>query len=134
MSSSVKIRRPFVGELVTVYSPEDPEVAFTIKRCTNRENIQRKNMASTVRIVQEENGSQRFVQERDFPVGDMELESIALGLDSWNLHDENKNPVPVNRETIPQYTSPAEYDFLYKAILELNPMWRGGGEAEVKKP
>lgn len=131
-TSAVNVRKPFAGELKTIPSPDDENTTFTIRHCGVRENVARKNLASTVRYVQEA-GSERFVSEKDYPVGDLELNTVLLGLHSWNIHDEQKNPVPLNERTVQDWLSPEEYDYLYNAVLDLNPVWRGGGEAEAKK-
>lgn len=131
LSASVNVRTPFVGELKTITLPDDV-TTVTVKRCGNRENIQRKNLASTVRYV-EEMKSGRFVSEKDYPVGDLELETLFLGMHGWNICDSNKNPVPVTRENLTIYLSPAEFDLVYREVLKINPMWTNGGEAEVKK-
>lgn len=130
MSAGV-IRRPFVGQLATFPSPDDPEVTFDFKRCGIRENVARQNLSATVRYVTED-GTGRFVTERDFPVGDLKFETVALSLAGWNLKDENEAPIPCTRTTMQDYLSPAEFEFCYQKALDVNPMWKNGGEEETK--
>lgn len=133
-------RRPFAGQITTVVSvdsksaaPEE-QVTFDIKRCGVKENIARQNLSQTVRYVTETAGEDvRYVTERNFPVGDLKLETIALGLAGWNISDDNNASVPVNRETIQSMLSPSEFEDLYDRVLDVNPMWKPGGEEETKK-
>lgn len=128
---SGSIRRPFIGELKEVRSPEDDNAIFTIKRCSVRENQARKNLAATIRYIEQTNNG-TAVQERDVPVGDIEIETVFLGLHSWTLYDDNGQLYPITHDNILTYLSPAEFSLLLKEILDMNPAWRGG-EAEVKK-
>lgn len=128
------IRRPFVGELTTVSSPEDPNTTFDIKRCSVADNIRRQNQSSTVRYAQRQRGGDdEIVTERDFPVGDMQMLTLELGLAGWNITDEAGAPIPVSRVTIQQYLSPREFSFVYDEVIKVNPMWGNGGEEETKK-
>lgn len=129
--SAVHTRRPFVGELKTFPSPEDPETTFTFKRCGVRENIARRNLVSTVRYIQDE-GSDRLITERDYPSGSLDLQTILFALVDWNIHDDNKNKITINEQTVQDWLSPNEYDFVLRMAYEVNPMWLGRGEEEVK--
>lgn len=127
--------RPFAGELIAFPTPDpDPEregIVFQLKRCGVKENTIRQNLSSTVRYVnRDESGD--FVTERDYPVGDMTLSTVKLGLADWNLADSNGVPLPINEENIQVYMSPLEFQAVYDRILEINPMW-GRGEATTKK-
>jgi hypothetical protein len=125
-------RRPFAGELTAFTSPDDPNATFYVKRCGVAENIQRQNQNSTIRYIEgDERGT--FTTERTYPIGDLNVFTVGLGLASWNLEDDNGVPLPVNRENIVKYLSPTEFDALHEKIIEVNPMWGRGGEAEVKK-
>src|SRR5258708_353788 len=124
LSASVNVRTPFVGELKTITLP-DGVTEVTVKRCTVRENIARKNLASTVRYI-DELKTGRYVTEKDYPVGELELETVFLGLHSWNIHDSNKNPVPLTRDNIQLYLTQEEYDLVYREVLKMNPIWTGG--------
>jgi hypothetical protein len=130
VSTSVT-RRPFIGQITEFASPEDPQVTFGFKRCGVAENIQRQNLASKVRYVQNDDDGQ-IVSERDFPMGSLQLETILLALASWNLQDENERVIPISKKSLTQYLSPKEFDFCYAKALEVNPIWAPGGEDETK--
>jgi hypothetical protein len=125
-------RRPFIGKIETFNSPEDENLVFGIKRVGTAENIARQNLSATVRFISQDD-SDNYATERDFPIGDLKLETVALALGDWNVVDDNERPVPITRQTIQQYLSPAEFEFVYERCLDVNPMWKNGGEAEVKK-
>ncbi len=125
-------RRPFAGELIAFTSPDDENVTFYIKRCGVGDNIRRQNLNSTIRYIEgDERGT--FTTERSYPIGDMNVETVLLGLGGWNLQDDNGVPLAVNKETVLSYVRPTEFDALLEKIVEVNPMWGRGGEKEVKK-
>lgn len=125
------VRRPYAGQITTVTSPIDPDVTFDIKKCGVAENIARQNLSSKVRYIQED-VTGNIVSERDFPMGDLQLETIFLALAGWNLTDENERAIAVTRPNIEKYLAPKEFDFLYQQTLEINPIWRPGGEDDTK--
>lgn len=128
------VRRPFVGEVTTISSPEDENVQFYLKRCSVEANIRRANQASTVRYAQRTRGAnEEFVTERDMPMGDMMLLTVELGLDGWNLTDEQGRAIPVTQKNLQTYLSPREFNFLYREVLKVNPMWGDNGEEDTKK-
>lgn len=106
----------------SVQSPIDPEVEFIIKKATNREDVQRANLFSKVEYVNEDEGT---VMRREFPFGDLQMATIALCLESWNLTNDKGQPVPITEGTLLDYLDPQERIFLYNEILEFNPMWLG---------
>jgi hypothetical protein len=121
--------RPFAGQLTSHASPVRPEIELQFKRCGVAENIQRANMASKVRYIQED-GTDKVISERDFPMGDLQLETIFLALADWNLGDENGNAIKVTRSNIVKYLEPKEFPWAYKLALEVNPAWAGGDEED----
>jgi hypothetical protein len=116
----------------TIYSPEnDPDekdeskkVWFTIRKADNAADIARSNMFSKVRFVDEEGG---IAQERDLPMGDMEIGTIALCLTDWNF-DYKGSKVPVTRANIVRFLTIRERKFVYQEIMNLNPLWSGREE------
>ncbi len=130
-----KSRQPFVGNIERFVSPDDPEVEFYVKRCGVRENIQRQDMSSSVRYIQRA-GSEEFVTEKDYPVGTTKANTILLALSKWNIEDSEGKPVAINYDNLVGvegnlggYVSPAEFDFLYEMVLQVNPIWAGTVEA-----
>lgn len=117
-------RTPFVGEITTVASPTSPEVQFGIKRVGNREVMAHRNMNSAIRYTQTE-GSDTFTTEKDYPVGSLRVDTVALCLESWNLTDSQQNPIKIDKEAILSYLEPEELDFLYEKVLEINPVLSG---------
>lgn len=127
------VRRPFAGQTFTFASPIDDSVEFTFKRATTREHLARQNMSSTQRYITETKGNEeRYVQERDVPIGDLKLETILLVLCGWNLTDENGANIAINHRTVQQYLEPKEFEFCFEKAMEVNPMWSGRGEDEAK--
>lgn len=107
-----------------VKSPSDPNVEFRIKKATNREDVEMKNMFSKVRFIsQEDEDGPNFVQERDFPRGDMEVETIKLCLVSWNIESSEGRLADITTNTIKDLLLPEERTFLYEKIIEFNPIW-----------
>jgi hypothetical protein len=125
-------RRPFAGELIDFPSPADTNTIFQIKRCGVSENIARQNLASTMRYV-EKDDSGTLVTERDYPIGNLNMATVAYGLAGWNLLDDNNAPIPCTQENMQTYLSPTEFSAVLDKIIEVNPMWGRGGEAAAKK-
>jgi hypothetical protein len=128
-SSPMAIRPPYLAQLTTVTSPVDTNATFDIKRVGVAENIARQNLASTMRYIEQDAG---VVTERDYPLGNMRRDTILLALAGWNLTDANSQPIPITKETLVTYLDPREFDFLYEQVLDCNPMWKPGGEEELK--
>lgn len=130
---ALKARSPFVGQVETVTSPDDPDIQFGLKRVGNREIMIHRDRNAAVRYIQRD-GADEFVSEKDYPLGSMKIDTITLCLDSWNLClDENAlRPLPVTQENILAYLSPTEVDFLYEQAIEINPILGPGGKDERK--
>lgn len=124
-----KTRTPFIGQIETVPSPEDPDIEFGIKRVGNREVMIHRDRNAAVRYIQRDTANgEEFISEKDYPVGSMTLDTVSLCLASWNIADEKGQVVPINRDTIQDYTSPVELNFLYDKIHEFNPVLSGKTE------
>lgn len=124
-----KTRTPFIGQVETVPSPEDPDIEFGIKRVGNREVMIHRDRNAAVRYIQRDTANgEEFISEKDYPVGSMTLDTVSLCLASWNIADEKGQVVPINRDTIQDYTSPVELNFLYEKIHEFNPVLSGKTE------
>ncbi len=117
-------RIPFVGEIVDFPSPEDPEVIFGIKRLATRDVMSYRDKNSIVRFIQRDGGDE-FVQEKDYPAGTMRVDTVQLGLASWNITDEHGKPVEITRENILAYLTPGELDEVFKKVHEVNPILSG---------
>ena len=113
--------------------PADPEygetedTVFTIKRATNAEDVQRANLFSKVRFVYDADG---YSTERDYPEGDMQMETIRLCLVDWNLCDEKGNKLPVTVPNMNTWLKATERKKLYSEILDFNPTWKYGRDEE----
>jgi hypothetical protein len=127
--SPMPARQPFVGELTTITSPDNADVKFDIKRCGNREHLARQDLASTMRYTQK---GDDVITERDYPTGTMKLDTVLLALAGWNLTDLEGVALKITRDTVRDYLSPSEFDYLYDQILEVNPMWKPNGEEDTK--
>lgn len=121
-------RSPFVGEVITFPSPIDPEVNFGIRRLGNREVMAYRDKNSVVRFISEEE-SGRYIQEKDYPAGTMRIDTILLGLASWNIvNPQNQAVIPIDKESILSYLDPKEFDAIYEKVHELNPILLGREE------
>lgn len=119
-----KARQPFVGELVPLVSPDDAEVTFSIKRLNNRDVMNYRDKNSQVRYIMED-GDDKVVTEKDYPMGSMRVDVVVLGLDSWNITDANGGVIAVSRDAILSYLSPEELDAVYEKVMEVNPILSG---------
>ena len=125
-----KLRDPkSLTETRDIVSPSDPEVVFTIKRATNREDVERSNLFARVEYVQSADDGE-LVTRREFPMGDLQIMTIKLCLQRWSIEDANGRVVPINEQTLLDYITPEERVFLYEQILELNPIWSNRTEAK----
>lgn len=129
----LKARSPFIGEIVSVTSPSDPDVTFGIKRVGNREVMIHRDRNAVVRYIQRTEDDE-FISEKDYPVGSMTVDTVALCLATWNLATPppDNTPLTINRESILSYLTPEEVDFLYTKCLEVNPILGPGGR-EARK-
>lgn len=128
-----KVRTPqsmLVTETLT--SPYDEEVTFTVKHATNAEDIARQNLFSKVRYYPQ-NDQDGMVSERDFPMGDLQIETIRLVLVAWNIVDDHERTQPINEATITFALTAEERQWLYDKIIDMNPIWQAGGRAAVRK-
>lgn len=115
-------------ETKTVVSEVDPETEFTIKKASNREDVQRTNLFAKVEYVtDDEDGT--IITRRDFPVGDLQLETIQLCLIKWNIEDGGR-AVPITRQTMLDYLRPEERVQLYQEVLDFNPIWNNREQAK----
>src|SRR5258708_18289085 len=120
----LKVRTPFVGEVVTVHSPKDEEIEFGLKRVGNRELMAHRDRNAAVRYIQRTD-TDEFISEKDYPVGTMKVDTLLLGLDSWNIANDQHQVVKIDRESILSYLLPEELDYLYDQALEINPILSG---------
>ena len=120
-----KSRIPFVGEVLNFPSPTDKEVLFGVKRLNNHDVKTYRDKNSVVRFISREGDGNEFVQEKDYPMGTMRVDTVCLGLASWNITDEHDKPVLINEKAILQYLMPEELDAIYDKVLEVNPILTG---------
>lgn len=116
-------------ETKELVSPNDPEVIFTIKKATNREDVERSNMFARVEYVQSADDGE-LITRREFPMGDLQVQTIKLCLVKWNLEDSKGQIIPVSENAILDCITPDERVFLYEQILDLNPIWTNRAEAK----
>lgn len=112
-------------QTMDLQSPSDPEVNFKIKKATNREDVERKNFSSKIRFISNQEDGENVITERDFPTGDLEIETIKLCLVDWNLEFAEGKKLPITINNIKDYLTPEERQFLYDSIIEFNPLWSG---------
>ena len=128
----VSIRSRNMKQVKVVTSPYDPTATFTIRKATNREDVERQNLFSKVRTIQNLGTPNELIIERDIQMGDVQIDTIILCTDDWNLADENGDIYPIIEETLYDFLKAAERRWLYQQILEFNPMWMGEDEEKVE--
>ena len=126
----MKARVPFIGEIIDYPSPFDAEVVFGIKRLPNRDVMAYRDKNSVVRFITEDN-SERYIQEKDYPAGTMRVDTVLMGLATWNITDESGKAIDITRENILLYLDPeGELDAVYDKVLEINPILTGREKAK----
>jgi hypothetical protein len=121
-------------EVVSPYSfPEgsDQFVTFTIKKATNREDVERSNLFARVEYVQNDEVEGEMITRREFPVGDLQIRTILLVLVGWDIEDDGKK-VLITQQTILDYLLPEERQWLFEQVIEFNPIWAPGGREAQK--
>lgn len=125
------IRRRHMRKTMDVVSPYDPKAVFTIARASNREDVERTNLFSKMRVIQNLGTPNELITERDIPMGTVQIETILLCLEKWNLEDENGKVYQITDENVTELLSGAERRWLYEEILDFNPIWKGEEEEKV---
>jgi hypothetical protein len=101
------------------------QVEVTVKYADNRAALARRNFSANVRYIQED-GGERTITERSFPMGDLMVQTIMLVASSWNLKpDEKSASYPITPRNIETLLTPDECQQLYDAIIDMNPVWGG---------
>lgn len=119
------VRTAFVGELTEFASPtRDDGTLFQLKRFGPREIMMYRNTNSQVRYIMGDDDD-KVVTEKDYPMGDMQLTVVSLGLGDWNLTDDGGKPLPINKDTILTYLDPEEITAIYDKVFEINPALKG---------
>lgn len=129
---TLKVRTPFIGEVVTMKSPLDEDISFGIKRVGAREVMAHRDRNSVVRYIQRDEGGE-FITEKDYPVGTMRLDTVLLCLDSWNISHDGLNPLKIDRDAVLGHLDPEEIDALYDKSLEVNPILNPAGGKDARK-
>jgi hypothetical protein len=113
-------RTRVLQDTVTEAYPENPELEFVLRRMGNRERIKRQDLFAKLRYVQVD--GEGTVTERDLPMGQVALEDILMGLVGWNIEDPPGRKVAISKDSIQDYLSPEEFDFVLDKIRDLNPL------------
>lgn len=117
------VRTPFVGETKTIDSPIQKDAKFVLRRVNTGQVIAHRDRNSVVRfITQDDENGERYIQEKDYPVGTMQLDTIILVLFSWNIQDEKHQNIEITREHVIAYLDPEELDAIYEEGIKLNPI------------
>lgn len=124
----MSIRRRGMRKTIEVTSPYDKTAKFTIARATNREDVERTNLFSKMRVIQNLGTPDELITERDIAMGDVQVQTIMLCTEKWNLSDDNGRIYEISEDNILDLLSGAERRWLYEAILDFNPIWKGEEE------
>lgn len=119
-------RSRHISKTVEEKSPLDPRVRFMIKRVGTREMIEHRDDNAVVRYISRDTGNGvEYLSEKEYPEGTRQLETILRCLQSWNITDEQDQPVPIDEDTLRDYLDPEEFDFLHEKCLLHNPILAG---------
>lgn len=122
------IRRRGMRKTIEVASPYDKNAKFTIARASNREDVERTNLFSKMRVIQNVGSPNELITERDIPMGTVQVETILLCLEKWNLADDNGRVYEISEDNILDLLSGQERRWLYEAVMDFNPIWKGEEE------
>lgn len=109
--------------------PEGEEkTIYVVRKADGNAFIARQDIFSKVSyITKDETGEVRT--ERDFPMGQLMIETLMLVFDSWNLTPrKDSKPYPITHDNIRTLMEPEEIKWLYEHIIDMNPCWGGKGE------
>jgi hypothetical protein len=123
----MRARTKFIGEVVDFPSPIDKTVNFGIRRLPNRDILSYRDKNAVVRFISEE-GSERYIQEKEYPAGSMRVDTVQMGLATWNILDEESKSVEISRDAILDYLDPRELDAIYDKVMDVNPILSGREE------
>ena len=126
--AQVSVRKRGMIAKKTITSPFDHNAVFTIRKATNREDVERQNFFSKVRTIQNLGTPNELIMERDIQMGQVQIDSILLLLDDWNIADENGDVYPITEDNLLDFLKSSERRWLYEEIMDFNPIWKGEDE------
>lgn len=124
------VRQKGMSKTKTVTLPYDKAAQFTIKKATNRDDVERSNLFSKMRMIQNLGTPDELITERDIPNGELQLATIMMCLVGWNLEDDKGRVFEINEENVLELLTAAERRQLYSEILDFNPIWKGEDEGK----
>lgn len=127
----MSIRRRGMRKTIEVTSPYDRSARFTIARASNREDVERTNLFSKMRVIQNLGTPDELITERDIAMGDVQVQTILLCTEKWNLQDDSQRVYEITEENVLDLLSAAERRWLYESILDFNPIWKGEDEEKA---
>jgi hypothetical protein len=113
---------------IDVVSPYKDPFTATIARATNREDVERTNMFSKMRQIQNTGTPDEIVIERDFAMGDIQIATIILCLEKWDIADDTGRVYEVSEDNLLDLITGQERRWLYEEIMDFNPIWKGEEE------
>lgn len=127
------VRQRGMHKTKTVSPPWEEEVQFTIKKASNREDVERSNLFSKMRMIQNVGMPDELITERDIPNGELQVATIMMCLIGWNLQDEHKRIYEINEGNLLDLLTPGERRWLYGEVLDYNPIWKGEVDEEEEE-
>lgn len=118
-------RRRGMQKTKTVSPPHDTDVQFTIRKASNRDDVERSNLFSKMRMIQNLGTPDELITERDIPNGELQVATIMMCLVGWNLQDDHKRIYEINEDNVLELMTAGERRWLYGEILDFNPIWKG---------
>lgn len=113
---------------IEVTSPYKDPFTATIARATNREDVERTNLFSRMRQIQNTGTPDEIIIERDFEMGSIQIATILLCLEKWDLADDQGRVYEITEDNLLDLISGQERRWLYEEILNFNPIWKGEEE------
>ena len=124
------VRKKGMHKTKTVTLAYDSEAHYTIRKASNRDDVERSNLFSKMRMIQNLGTPDELITERDIPNGDLQMATILMCLQGWDLEDENGRTFEINEDNVLELLTPGERRALYGEILDFNPIWKGEEEGK----
>jgi hypothetical protein len=124
------VRTKGMHKTKTVTLPQDETAQYTIRKASNRDDVERSNLFSKMRMIQNLGTPDELITERDIPNGELQVQTILMCLVGWNYEDENKRTYEITEDNILELMTAAERRALYVEILDFNPIWKGEEEGK----
>ncbi len=124
------VRKKGMHKEKTVTLSYDADAQFTIRKASNRDDVERSNLFSKMRMIQNLGTPDELITERDIPNGELQMATIMMCLTGWNIEDDGGRTYEITEANVLELLQPSERRALYGEILDFNPIWKGEEEGK----